>query len=71
MPVFLVLEMDLVPLMSRVTSSGVFCGICELSMTLGSLSTNGSGGAPVLLVVWYEVSSAGACWLLGGAWSWF
>ena len=39
----------------------------ELSMTLGSLSTNGWGCAPVLLVVWHGVSSTGACWPLGGA----
>ena len=32
-------------------SSGVFCGICELSMILSSLSGNGWGCVPVLLVV--------------------
>ena len=36
-------------------------------MTLGSLSANGWGCVPVLLVVWHGVSSTGACWPLGGA----
>ena len=48
-------------------SGGVFWGVCELSMILGSLSANGWGWVPVLLVVWYGVSSTGACWSLSGA----
>ena len=48
-------------------TGGVFWGVCELSMTLGSLSANGWGCVPVLLVVWHGASSTGACWLLGGA----
>ena len=48
-------------------SCGVFCGVCELSMILGSLSANGWTCVPVLLVVWHGVSITGACWLLGGA----
>ena len=36
-------------------------GVCELSMILGSLSANGWGCIPVLLVVWHGVSSTGAC----------
>ena len=48
-------------------SSGVFWGFCELIMILGSLSANGWGCVPVLLVVWYGVSSTGACWSLSGA----
>ena len=48
-------------------ASGVFWGVCELSMILGSLSANGWGCVPVLLVVWHGVSSTGACWLLSGA----
>ena len=48
-------------------ASGVFWGVCELSMILGSLSANGWGCVPVLLVVWHRVSSTGACWLLSGA----
>ena len=44
---------------------GVFWGVCELSM--GSLSANGWGCVPVLLVVWHGVSSSVACWSLSGA----
>ena len=53
--------------MGRAMSSGVFWGVCEVSMILGSLSANGWGSVPVLLVVWHGVSSTGACWPLGGA----
>ena len=48
-------------------SGGVFWGVCELRMILGSLSANGLGCAPVLLVVWHRESNTGACWPLGGA----
>ena len=48
-------------------SGGVFWGVCELIMTLASLSANGWGCVPVLLVVWHGVSSIGACWSLSGA----
>ena len=54
-------------LVCRATSSVVFRGVCELSMILGSLSANGWGCVPVLLVVWHGVSSTGACWSLSGA----
>ena len=33
------------------TSSGLFCCVCDLIMILGSLSANGWGCVPVLLVV--------------------
>ena len=69
MPVFCWMRLDLVFLVGRTTSSGVFWGVCELIMILGSLSANGWGCVPVLLVVWHGVSSTGACWLLSGAWS--
>ena len=36
-------------------------------MTLGSLSANGWGFVPVLLVVWHGASSNGDCWPLGAA----
>ena len=55
------------PLVGRTASSGVFWGFCELSMTLVSLSANGWGCVPVLLVVWHGASSTGACRPLGGA----
>ena len=51
----------------RAASDGVFWVVCELSMILSSLSANGWGCVPVLLVVWHEASSTGACWPLGGA----
>ena len=50
--------------MGRTTSGGVFWGVCELGMILGSLSANGWGCVPVLLVVWHGVSSTGDCWVL-------
>ena len=67
MPVFWMVGLDLVPVVGRAMSGGVFWGVCELSMTLGSLSANGWGCVPVLLVVWHGTSSSGACWPLGGA----
>ena len=53
--------------MGRATSGGVFCGVCEVNITLGSLSANRWDCVPVLLVVWHGESSTGACWLLGGS----
>ena len=67
MPVFWQVGLDLVFLVGRTTSGGVFWGVCELSMILGSLSANAWGCVPVLLVVWHGVSSTGACWPLGEA----
>ena len=55
------------PLVGRVMSSVVFCGVCEFSMPLGSLSANGRGCVHVLLVVWHGASSTGTCWSLSGA----
>ena len=66
-PVFWWLGLDLVPLMGRTTSFGVFWDVCELSMILGCLSANWWGFVPVLLVVWHGAYSTGACWLLGGS----
>ena len=62
MPVLWWLELYLVPLIGRAVSGDVFWVVCELRMTLGSLSANGWGCVPVLLVVWCEASSTGACW---------
>ena len=70
MPALWWVELDLVPLMGRAMSGGAFWGVCELSMTLGSLSADGWVCVPVLLAVWHEASSTGGCWLLGGARSW-
>ena len=66
MPVFWWMGPELVFLVGRAASDGVFCGACELSMILGSLSANGWGGVPVLLVVWHGASSTRDCWQLGG-----
>ena len=57
LPVFWWMRLDLVFLVGRTVSGGVFCGVCELSVTLGSLSANGWGYFPVLLVVWHGASS--------------
>ena len=51
-------------------SGGVFRGVCEFIMILGSLSANGLGFVPFLLVVCHGVSRTGACWSLSGAGSW-
>ena len=61
------MKLDLIFLVGWAASGGVFGGVCELSMTLGSLSANGWGCVPVLLVVWHGTCSTGACWPLGGA----
>ena len=66
MPVFWWMRLDLVFLVGRNMSVGVFWGACDLIMILGSLSANGLGCVPVLLVVWHRVSSTVACWSLSG-----
>ena len=66
MPVFLWMRLDLVFLVGTSTSGGVFWGVCGLIMILGSLSANGWGYVPVLLVVWHRVSSTVAFLLLSG-----
>ena len=67
MPVFWWMRLDLVFLVGRSASSGMFWGVCDLIMILGSLSANGWGFVPVLVVVWHGVSSTVVCWLLSGA----
>ena len=66
MPVFQSMRLDLVFLLGRTASGGVFWVVCDLIMILGSLSADGWGCVPFLLVVWHGVSSTGACWLLNG-----
>ena len=61
------MRLDVVFLVRRSASGGVFWGVCDLIMILGSLSAYGWGYVPVLLVVWHRVSSTVACWLLSGA----
>ena len=56
MPAHWCVELGLVLLVGRAVSRGMFRGICALRMTLGSLSANGWGCVPTLLVVWPEVS---------------
>ena len=70
MPEFWWISLDLVFLMGTSMSGGVFWGVCGLLMILGSLSANGWGYVPVLLVVWHRVSSSVACWSLSEAGSW-
>ena len=67
MPVFWWLRLDFVFLVGWTTCGGVFWGVCELSMILGSFSANGWGCFPLLLVIWHGVSITGACWLLSGS----
>ena len=55
------MRLDLVFLVGRTTSGGVFWGVCHRIMILGSLSANGWGCVPVLL---------GFCSLLVIEWSW-
>ena len=66
MPVFWWMSLDLLFLVGRTISGGVFLGVCELIMILGSLSVNGWCCVPVLLVVLHRVSSTLACWSLSG-----
>ena len=63
----LAMRLDLVFLVGRTMSCGVFWCVCELIMILGSLSANGWVCVPVLLVVWHRVSSTVICWSLSGA----
>ena len=67
MPVFWWMRLDLVFLGGRTASTGVFWGVYDLIMILGSLSANGWGCVRFLLVVWHRVSSTVACWSLSGA----
>ena len=67
MPVFWWMRLDLVFLVGRTTSGGVFWGVCELIIILSSLSANEWGCVPILLFVWHGMSSTGACWSLIGA----
>ena len=67
MPEFWWIRLYLVFLMGTSMSGGVFWGVCGLLMILGSLSANGWGYVPVLLVVWHRVSSSVACWSLSEA----
>ena len=67
MPVFWWMRLDLVFLVGSSVSIGVFWGVFDLFMILGSLSANAWGCVPVLLVVWHRVSITVACWWLGGA----
>ena len=70
MLVFWLVGLDHVFLVGRSASGGVFCGVCDLIMILGSLSGSGWGCVPVLLVVWHRLSCTVACWSLSGAGSW-
>ena len=60
-PVLWWMRLALVFLVGRTASGCMFWGVCDLIMILGSLSSNGWGCVPVLLVVWHRVSSIVAC----------
>ena len=70
MPVFWWMRLDIVFLVVRAMSSGMFWGVCDLIMILGSLSANWWCCVPVFLVVWHRVSTIVTCWSLSGALSW-
>ena len=70
MPVFCWMRLDLVFLVGRTMSGGVFWVVCELIMILGSLSANEWDCVSFLLVVWHRVSSTVACWSLSAAECW-
>ena len=53
-PALWLVELGLILLMGRAMPRGAFRGDCELSMTLGSLSSDGWGCVPILVVVWTE-----------------
>ena len=63
-------DLDLIPLVGRAMSRGMFIVSCELSTTLGILFALSWGCIPVLLVVCSEGLRTRACILLGGARSW-
>ena len=67
MHVFWWMRLDLVFLMGRTMSGGVFWSVCELSMILGSLSANGWDLCSCLASCLAWVSSTGASWSLSGA----
>ena len=61
------MRLDLVFLVGRTVSGGMFWGVCDFIMILGSLSANGWGYVPVLLVFCQGVQH---CGLLVIEWSW-
>ena len=65
MPVFWWMDLGLVSLKGNIMSSSVFWGSYRFGMALGSLSILGQFCVPILLNVWHEASSNGACWPLG------
>ena len=67
MPVLWWVVLSLVPLVGRAVSRGLFRGGCGLRKSIGSLSADGWGYVPTLLVVWPEAPSTGAYRPLGGA----
>ena len=67
MPMFWWMRLDVVFLVGRTMSGGVFWGVCDLIMILRSLSAKEWGCVPVLIFVWCCVSSSVACRSLSGA----
>ena len=52
MPLFWWMRLDLFFLVGRIAYGGVFWGVCELSMILGSLSANGWGFVLASCLAW-------------------
>ena len=55
-PVFSLMELDLVSLKDSIISNSVFGGVYGLGMILGSISANRQDYFPVLLKDWHGVS---------------
>ena len=66
MPAFWLMSLDLVFLVGKTVSGGVFWDVCELITILSSLSSIGLGCVPVLVVVWHRLSCTVACCSLSG-----
>ena len=67
MPVFWWITLDLVYLVGRTSSGGVFWGVYDLIIILDNVSANGWVCVPVLLVVWHRLSNTVAYWSLSVA----
>ena len=59
--VFLWVYPDLFSLKGSADSSGVFCTVPGLGMALDTMSANGQDCVFILLTVWHDASTAGAC----------
>ena len=66
-PAHWLVKLGLVNLMGRAVTRSLVGSHCELRMTLGSLSADGWGCVPTLLIVWPEASQHWSLWAVGWA----